>query len=216
MKNLVPILLPLALLAGGCSTPVHEVRVDAINSPAGATTRDYSKLAASSESNALLNAEVASVLASELASKGFHETATPSPGTLRLTFEYGLRTPRNVARRVSEPMYGWDFDHSDVIVTQTPAPGGGFTTTTQRISRPPSMRVVGYNEGNVTVSVIDKFLTVNASTASGPAWSVTAISSGESDDIRRVLPILARAVADKAGSNTGGQVTITYRPEEFK
>ena len=215
MNPLVFALLGIALLASGCAAPRHEVRVDAINSPAP-TSKDYSRLTGGTGSNSLLDAEVAAQVKAELAGRGFRETSVVSPGVLTLSYDYGLRAPRNVARRYSEPLYGWDFDTSDVVVTQTPAPGGGFTTTTHRISRPPSMRVIGYNEGSVSVSVVDKFLTVTASDEKGQVWSVTAVSSGENDDIRRVLPLLARAVADKAGDSTGGQVILSYKPEEFK
>lgn len=215
MKATFSLVFALALVAGGCSTPRHEVRVDAINAPTPAS-KDYSRLTGGTGTNSLLDAEVAAQVRTELAGRGFRETSVPAPGVLTLSYDYGLRAPRNVARRFSEPLYGWDFDTSDVVVTQTPAPGGGFTTTTHRVSRPPSMRVIGYNEGSVSVSVVDKFLTVSASNEKGQVWSVTAVSSGENDDIRRVLPILARAVADKAGENTGGQVILSYKPEEFK
>ncbi len=204
----------LLLLAGGCSSPKVEVRVDAINSPTPQVSRDYT-LAARVGSNELINQEVAALLRTELSARGFAENGT-GKGELTITYDYGLGAPRTVARRTSEPVYGWDFDNSDVIVTQTPAPGGGFVTTTQRVTRPPSMRVMGYNEGSVPVSVFDKFLTLNAIGPKGPAWTVTAQTTGESDDLRRAIPFLSKAAAAKAGSNTGGQIVISYELEEKK
>ncbi len=212
-----------ALLVGGCGTPAHSVKVDAIARPARADAQSYvlkSKDPTKGEES-LRHREASDFIRTALAGKGLYEAPSAERADMVVELDYGMEAPRSKIERVSVPVYaqvGGGVRYDTVPSTDS---RGNSTLRTVAVYQPPRNEIVGYEEVPRMVTVYEKYVRISArenrpaSEGRPPAelWSIHASTEDESKDLRKYLPILASATVDYIGSDTSSQRTVKVRAD---
>lgn len=194
-------LLPLVavLVAAGCAGTRHEVKVEStsLGRPVRAQSfRITSADPALGEEN-LRYKEAADYVRTALSGRGLFEAPSADRAEVVVEIEYGMRTPRSVRTRANLPV-------------SAPTPAGG-----PRESARPSL--AGYDLAPASATpTYEKYLRVTARESQGgpegrpPAelWSVRAAAEDGSNDLRRYLPVLASALVETIGVETGRPITV--------
>jgi hypothetical protein len=211
----------LLLLAAGCSTSTHKVKVDAISKPAPADAQSYrlkSKNPTLGEEN-LRYREAAEFVRTALSGKGLYEAPSEDKADMIVELDYGMETPRVKMERVSVPIYsqvGGGVRYDTVPVTDA---RGNTSYRTVAVYEPPRNELVGYDEMPRMVTVYEKYLKItarenkSASEGKPPSelWSVQASAEDESKDLRKYLPIMASATVDYIGKDSNHQTVVKVK-----
>jgi hypothetical protein len=212
------------LLAAGCSTPGHQVKIDAISKPAARgdsqSFRLKSKDPRLGEEN-LRYKEAADFVRTALSSKGLYEAPSEERADMIVELDYGMEAPRSKMERVSVPVYaqvGGAVRYESVPVTDS---RGNVSHRTVAVYEPPRNELMGYDEQPRLVTIYEKYLKISARenkpAAEGrpPAelWSIHASAEDESKDLRKYLPIMASATMDYIGQDTSTQKIVKVKAD---
>lgn len=211
------------LLSGGCSTPAHQVKVDAIAKASPSEAQSYvlkAKNAPVEEEN-LRHREATEFVRTALSGKGLYEAPSAERADMVIELDYGLEAPRAKVQRVTVPIYaqvGGGVRYESVPVRDA---RGNVSMRTVAVYDPPHSEVVGYDEVPRLVTVYEKYLKITArenkpaSEGRPPAelWSIHASTEDESKDLRKYLPIIASATVDFVGQGSTQQTTVKVRAD---
>lgn len=212
--------LHMAVFAGGCASS-YEMKVKAVAKPATTGTFSYRMVAANaSEANTLRHREATAYVRSALAEKGLKESADAKSADLLITLDYGVGPPVSRPQLVSEPIYIYLPGRYRYERVQAGTDRNGNPVyQLVAVQEPPRTEFAGYSEYWITVTNYEKYLRLTAventipPAGQSPAeiWDVDLRSDGESQDLRRALPILAAASADYVGKDTKGPKKIRFK-----
>lgn len=209
-----------AVFLGGCAS-TYEVRVNSAAKLHASDSTSYRMIAASGEGeDTLRHREAAAYVRTALAGKGLHEVATPREASLTISLDYGVGPPVSRPELVSEPVYVYvpGRYRYERIHAGTDRNGNPVYQTVV-VQEPSRSEFAGYSEYWITVTTYEKYLRLKAvenhAAPSGqpPAevWNVEITSNGESQDIRKALPILAAASIDYIGKDTKGPKKVRLK-----
>lgn len=220
-----PLLVSLAVtvLAAGCATSGHAVKVDAIAKSVPGQRQSFklkSKDPRLGEEN-LRYKEAADFIRTALSSKGLYEAPTDDRADMIVELDYGMEAPRAKMERVSVPLYaqvGGAVRYESVPVTDS---RGNISYRTVAVYDAPRNELVGYDEQPRLVTIYEKYLKItareNKPAAEGrpPAelWSIHASAEDESKDLRKYLPIMASATMDHIGQDTSSQKVVKVKAD---
>lgn len=214
----------LALLAGGCSTRVYNVRAHSAARPDIKLAGSY-RLGFPEAGNAEqpLYDAAAKLLRSGFAAKGLRETPSPDEADLLILVSCGVGVPRTQQTTSTEPVYmmvpgAVRYETVQVGTTSNGTP----IMQTIALRDPPRQELVGYEERRSDVTMIRKFLRLRAfpsgtTNTTGPdasrqmLWIVEATVDGEDRDPKKFLPPLVAAGMVYAGKSTGDPVLIRLK-----
>lgn len=209
-----------SLLLGGCASS-YEVRVSSTAQPHASGSTSYRMIAANGEDeDTLRHQEVARNVRTALAGKGLHEVVAGKDAALTISLEYGVGPPVSRPELVSEPIYVYVPGRYRYERVQAGTDRNGNPVYQMvAVQEPARTEFAGYSEYWITVTTYEKYLRLKAvenhAAPSGqpPAevWNVEITSNGESQDIRKALPILAAASIDYIGKDTKGPKKVRLK-----
>jgi len=160
--------------------------------------------------------EYASLVERTLRSKGLVRVLDSDQAQLVVLLDYGIGDEKRTSRVYSVPTFGQTGN------TATYNPGVSYRGQVQippSVTNTPTMGVTGSSTGSVVDSSYDRWLKLTA--ISSPEfktngtirelWQVDVKSTGSSNDLRRILPIMVYAAREYIGVNTGKAVDIKVK-----
>ena len=214
------LLVIFSLSLGGCASS-YEVRISSTAKPHAIGQTSYRMIAANGEGeDTLRHQEVAGYVRTALAGKGLHEVAAGKDASLTISLDYGVGPPVSRPELVSEPIYvnlpgRYRYERVQAGTDRN----GNPVYQMVAVQEPPRTEFAGYSEYWITVTTYEKYLRLkareNTVTPAGqsPAeiWNVDLASNGESQDLRKAIPILAAASADYVGQDTKGPKKVRLK-----
>lgn len=220
----VPLSTLLLCLAAGCSTPGHQVKIDAIARPeAGRDAQSYilkTRGPVASE-DSLRSREATEFIRTALSGKGLYEAPTVERADMVIEVDYGVEAPRSKIERVTVPIYaqvGGGVKYGTVGGRDAQ---GNPVQRSVAVYEPPRTEIVGYDEVPRLITVYEKYLKISARenrpTREGrpppEIWTIHASTEDESKDIRKYLPIMASATIDFMGEGATAEKTVKVRAD---
>ena len=209
-----------AVFLGGC-VATYEVKVNSAAKPHASDSTSYRMIAANGEGeDTLRHREAAAYVRTALAGKGLHEAATQQAASLTISLDYGVGPPVSRPELVSEPVYVYVPGRYRYERVQAGTDRNGNPVYQMvAVQEPSRSEFAGYSEYWITVTTYEKYLRLRAveNRPSPPGlppqevWSVEITSNGESQDIRKALPILAAASIDYVGKDTKGPKKVRLK-----
>lgn len=202
----------------GCATaPAFYVSVDSISAPTAAIKTKYILLPANegvAECD-LQYREYTSYVERALNSRGYIKSASFQEADIAIFLGYGIGAPKTHQYTYSLPAYGQtgvssSHTNSTVNVYGNNATYSGTTTYT------PSYGVTGSTTQSGEYTTYFRYMFLNAydldeyrkTKKEQEVWKTTITSSGSSNDLRQILPILVAASKPHIGTNTGKMVEV--------
>ena len=209
-----------AVLLGGCASS-YEVRVSSTAKPHATGSTSYRMIAANGDGeDTLRHHEAAAYVRTALAGQGLYEAASPKEASLTISLDYGVGPPVSRPELVSEPVYVYVPGRYRYERVQAGTDRNGNPVyQTVMVQEPSRSEFAGYSEYWITVTTYEKYLRLKAVENRAPpsgqppadVWSVEITSNGESQDIRKALPILAAASIDYVGKDTKGPKKVRLK-----
>jgi hypothetical protein len=221
------VVLTLGCLGGaGCSSVAkHLVEVDAEARPKAEGSISYQLISSNPdlEKDTLRHKEAVRMVKTTLAARGMYESPNPAKADMVVDIDYGV-SPRLVRKEiVSQPITRSVAGPSmpTTVITGQDLEGNPIYSTVW--VRGASIEVVeGYRDALVEVGYYEKRLVLTAREnrpgAGGQPgeelWSVELLTSGPSQDLRKILPVLAGTGIDFIGKDTGGKVQVRIKEND--
>ena len=203
----------LLIFLGGCKTQpaYHRVRLDSICSsqiPAKKICVIVSGDNTISEQN-LQFQEFASYIRRALEYNGYTVTQELNQATIFIAMLYGIGDPKEHVYSYSVPVYGqtgYSSAHTSGTITNFGSGSQYSSTTTYQ----PSYGITGYSAHIGTYTTYSRHIKLDARNINDNAqlWQITAESAGASGDLRAAFPIMAAAMSNCIGINTGQQIEV--------
>ncbi|HNY80585.1 MAG: hypothetical protein RBS72_19735 [Sedimentisphaerales bacterium] len=215
-----------ALFAAGCGSGLCHVEVDAISRNPVASPQTYYLVPAMRDvsEQSLQFQEYAGYLHRVLQDKGF-SVADPNEAELLVFVSYGLGAPQTSYSTFTTPIYGWTGGGTRTYSETTRGPDG-TSHVTGTVTDAGRYGVVGAESHLTTHTTYPRYLFLGAydarklrqSNGQDPVevWNTAVVSTGSSDDLRAVMPIMIAAAADYFGGNTGSKIKKTMFPGNRK
>jgi hypothetical protein len=214
----------LMMLGAGCTTPGHQVKVDAIARQEGARDAQSYVLRTrgpAAKDDSLRSREATEFIRTALSGKGLYEAPSAERADLVIEVDYGVEAPRSKIERVTVPIYaqvGGGVRYGTVAGRDAQ---GNAVQRSVAVYEPPRTEIVGYDEVPRLVTVYEKYLKISArenrSTSEGrpppELWTIHASTEDESKDIRKYLPIIASATIDFVGEGATAEKTVKVRAD---
>jgi hypothetical protein len=188
----------LLVAATGCNT--HLVTIDSLARP-GAKAISYSIRSAnpSVAGDSVRYREAAELVKAALSGRGLYEAPANTVPDVVVNLDYGVGPPR--VRR--EKVYEWEStsgpDSTGFFLPGLPTrPVWISETTYEKYLRLTARESVADTLGRPPAEI----------------WTVDVVSEGESQDIRKYLPILAAASIDYIGRDSHGHKTIRIKDSD--
>ena len=226
-----PLLLALTLIGlslglFGCASQM-TVQVNAISdtklASAGATR--YVLLNGNGEGleNDLFFREFSAYFIPLLKQKGYQQVDTRENADIEIFFRYAVSDGRSGIQTFAHPLYE-TFGGNVISFTETKTDSSGTTTTTQgTVHVPLQTQYVGtavesrsYTEYTCSAALEAYSINKNDEKTGQPAilWKTVMTSTGESNDLRSVMPFMAAAAAPYLAGNSGKAVKIRLKPDD--
>ncbi len=223
-QSTIPASVWVLCLAAGCSTPGHQVKIDAIaRQEATGDAQSYvlKTRGSAAASDSLRSREATEFIHTALSGKGLYEAPTAERADMVIEVDYGVEAPRSKIERVTVPIYaqvGGGVKYGTVNARDSQ---GNSVQRSVAVYEPPRTEIVGYDEVPRLVTVYEKYLKISAranrASAEGrPApeiWTIHASTEDESKDIRKYLPIMASATIDFMGEGATAEKTVKVRAD---
>jgi len=222
----VAVVLGIALAAAGCGSGLCRVEVDAISRNPAASPQTYCLVPAMRDvsEQSLQFQEYAGYIHRVLQAKGF-SVAEPNEAELLVFVSYGLGAPQTSYSTFTTPIYGWTGGGTRTYSETTRGPDG-TSHVTGTVTDAGRYGVVGAESHLTTHTTYPRYLflgaydakTLRQSNGQDPVevWNTAVVSTGSSDDLRAIMPIMIAAGADHFGSNTGRKIKKTIFPGNRK
>lgn len=214
----------LVLAGSGCTT-THRVKVDALSRDDAAERISYRIRTnnPSIDEDTLRHKEAAGFVKTALSGRGLYEAPSEEMADMIIEIDYGIGPPKMVQRVHSEPIMrrvpGQTYQEVVVIGVN---PQTGQPITAVRTYREPDREImVGMRDYVTNHVVYEKFMRMGARENSPivegrpppQVWLVDVSTEGESDDLRKHLPVLAAATIDYIDRETEGRVTVRLKAD---
>jgi hypothetical protein len=206
-------LFTLASALTGCATN-HQVRVDSLARPRGETASYVLKASGPlAEVDSLRAQELAAQVRAALGSRGLHEAPPNTTPDVVVELECGVNSLPQQLKRLPGPLdrlEPWVIP-SDRVQVGTDENGDPVYARRAIIKTP-----AGYYE---LVPMYEKYLRVSAHENAPPTvghppaevWRVDTAVEGESQDLRKALPVLVAATIEHIGNDSHGQKTVRIK-----
>lgn len=215
------LLLFIILSLNGCATSPSKyyVYVDSIN--AGSTLPEKKAVILTGMKDVAQNdlnfKEFSSYLERALISRGYQVTTNPEEAKIGIFLSYGIGNPEKHQQIFSVPIFGQTGVASSTT-SGTISPYGSYQGTT---SYTPSYGIVGATTHSRTSTTYMRFILLHAidldiareTGSDQELWKTEIISTGSSNDLRKVFPALVTAATPYLGSNTGQKVLVELRED---
>jgi hypothetical protein len=135
---------------------------------------------------------------------------------IAIFLSYGIGNPEEQSYSYSVPVYGIEGAKSSNLTANTYNSNGSTSTTNAEITTKPNFGIIGYNSYSETITNYFRYIILDAIDLKSyqdkkeinKCWETTISSTGSSDDLRRVFPIMVAATQIYIGKNTGENITI--------
>ncbi len=215
--------LVLALFGAACTT-THRVEVDALSRPKAEEKISYRIRSTNTQNpeDTLRYQEAARFVKTALSGRGLYEAPKEELADVIIDLDYGIGPPevRQEVRR--EPVYQTIRGRAYVTTIVVGKDKNGNPITQRVVHREPDRQeFVGFREYLVTNVYYEKYLRMSAreNRRDGEGgippevWTVAVSTSGQSDDLRKHLPVLAAATIDHIAEDTRGRVDIKLKED---
>jgi len=226
------ILLLLQGCAASSSAPSFRVGVDSIVDPSVQQKIKYFLFPADSSvsPNDLYFKEYSNYVEKVLTKQGYEKTNIADAQILIL-LQYGIGDPVTKYYSYSIPVFG-RIDQGDATVTSRTSSYGslgnlstsGNSTTKTEIKSKPAYGQVGSNTYSDSYTTYFRYLILEAIDIEkykdtknlNAIWKTTITSSGSSNDLRRVVPILVYGASNYIGKNTKQRIYLNIEESDPK
>ena len=155
----------------------------------------------------------------------YRDVAWANEAELLVFVSYGLGAPQTSYSTFTTPIYGWTGGGTRTYSETTRGPDG-TSHVTGTVTDAGRYGVVGAESHLTTHTTYPRYLFLGAydarklrqSNGQDPVevWNTAVVSTGSSDDLRAVMPIMIAAAADYFGGNTGSKIKKTMFPGNRK
>ncbi len=214
----------ISLLAAGCSSSI-PVKVDSIVGSESPPDKTYSWFSGMQNvpQDDLYFREFSNYFRSVLKQQGYVESKDGN-AAVAIYFSYGVSPGKTVQYTTSTPLYDW-FGGDTVVYVQTKDEGGGqVSRTTSTVTTPLYRRMVGVDVDTRSYTIFTSYAILEAKRyqpGSKPEemktlWKTTVSTTGRSNDLRALMPVLATAAAPYIGVDTGAAKIIKVQKDDPK
>lgn len=150
--------------------------------------------------------------------EGFTMSADASSAEIAIFLSYGIGQPQVHYETITSPTFGLVPDGSYSVNTQSQT-FGNTTYSSSSVHQGQHLAVTGYETQVRTRVRYDRFLTLSAIDVAyykatgkiGEVWRTTVTSTGSSDDLRRIFPVMMAAAMRRFAITTRGKVDVEIR-----
>jgi hypothetical protein len=227
MRSSITYLCIAALLAG-CATMGQlqfHVAVDSLASPVAQEHRTYILLPGNEGAtwDDLQFQEYALYMMRVLHAHGFVSAESAEDADVAIVLSYGIGDPQTRQHTYSLPVWG-QTGVSSAHTYGTATAYGNMATYSGTTTYTPTYGVTGYTTHTRSVTSYFRYALITAydfkefreSNKQVQLWRTKVTSSGSSEDLRRVFPVLMGAAAPYIATNTGKQVeTRLYESDDI-
>jgi hypothetical protein len=218
MKKKLIILSFFLVLLQGCATSKYYVNVDSISTTEVQEKTEYILLSDNEKINIndLQFKEYASYIDKALKLLGYEKATMPTDADVAIFLGYSISEPKQHQYSYSIPTYGQTGvsssntygtvntygNNANYASTTTYTPTYGITGSTSHIGTSTTytrtMQLTAFDVSNYSE---DKDMT--------NLWKTSVISSGSSNDLRFIFPVLVAAAMPYIGTNTGRKIEVS-------
>jgi hypothetical protein len=211
-------ILTLILLVAGCaSVPRYHVNVDSIQAPGTDDKKSFVLLPGNKDTptSDLQFREYAAYINRALISRGFVPAESVETAKLAIFVVYGIGDPQQHQYSYSVPVWG-QTGVSSSTTYGTLSTYGNYGTYSGTTTYNPTYGIKGYSSHVGTRITYFRFLVLDAidlseyrkSKKEVQLWKTTVTSTGSSDDLRRVFPVMVTASKPHIATNSGQQIKV--------
>ena len=208
----------------GCATGSDfRVSVDSISAPETESKKKYVllPLLENVQETDLQFQEYATYVKRALTSRGFVKVSSLEDANIAIFLAYGIGNPQEKMFSYALPIWG-QTGVSSSITSGTVTTFGNTATYSGSTTYTPTYGTTGYMPIVGLYVHYFRFLILDAvdldeyrqTQKITQLWQTTATSTGSSDDLRRVFPILVAAIKPYLGTNTGQKVRIRLTDDD--
>ncbi len=217
-RVLAAVVFLMALLSN-CATvqPPFLVKIDSIKADSSAGKKTYILLPGNKNTSPdeLQFREFSGYVHRALSAQGFKQASSFEEADLAIFVVYGIGDPQEHQYTYSLPVWG-QTGVSSSTTFGTLSTYGGLGTYSGTTVYTPTYGTTGYTTHVETYTTYPRYMLLDAydlnvyrkEKKEVQSWKTTVTSTGSSDDLRRVFPVLAAASKQYIGSNTGRKVEI--------
>jgi hypothetical protein len=225
VKTTVHFLLLSVSLLVGCVTvqPHFEVYVDSIAAEGVLGGGTFILLPGNKDTSVsdLQFKEFASYAHRALISRGFAPASSFEKADLAIFLAYGIGNPEKHQYTYSLPVWG-QTGVSSSSTYGTISTYGSSATYSGTTTYTPSYGITGYTTHTGSLTTYFRFAllsaydlkTYRATKKEAQVWQTTVTSTGSSNDLRRVFPIMVTATERYLGTNTGQKVKVVLYEDD--
>lgn len=220
MRDRITQLISLASIAislSSCASAMLRANVDSSASPKASVETEYI-LAPGNKGvhpNDLQFLEYAGYINDIMQNNGFVRADSGANAQAVVFLSYGIGRPPTRVYSHSLPVYG-QMGISSSVSTGMINPFGNAATHSGSTTHLPSYGITGHNNHVGTNTTYTRYLILDAYEANEfwkskkmvEIWKTTVVSTGRSNDLRLVFPIMAAAMEPYIGSNTGQTLSV--------
>ena len=223
MRYLFVFIVTCLILCVGCATTTFHVNVDSLSSKLNQSYKKYILFPGNKDilPNDLQFQEFSQYVNRALISEGFTPTENIDEAELAIFLGYGIGNPEEHLYSYSIPVYGQTGVSSSSTYGNINTYGNSGSYSS-RTTYTPQYGVTGYNSGVGSYVTYFRYILLTAfdlnewrkSQKEVQVWKTTITSSGSSEDLRRVFPVLIGASKDYIGKNTGKKIKIVLEESD--
>jgi len=208
----------------GCATPFY-VEIDTVSDKDKTSLKNYVLLPANEgvSINDLRYKEYANYVKVALMKQGFVESDIDS-ADIAIFFSYGMGDPEIHSYSYTYPIYGKTSGSTTNVRVNTNYSDGSSSTTYGTAKSKPKYGVTGYGSYSGTRKEYFRFLTLEAvdlnifkeSNEVINVWQTNITSSGSTNDLRVVMPIMVAGAIPYIGKDTGKKIEVKMTENDYE
>ena len=213
------LLLSVALLLNGCSAPL-KLQLDAISLPDQDLSQQRFVLLSGDpniNSDDLYYQEFSRFAEYVLKQAGLQPADNIESATQRVYFSYGVADGGTERYTYSTPVYEFVGGETYTITERSALDSGAVETKTTEVYVPFNRQLVGRDYHTRSITHYRNFIRLEGrdnSEAATQRWMVSIELISDSNDLRRLLPIMMSRAAPYVGKNSGKIVQIKISPDD--
>ena len=210
----------------GCATMqpnLFSVNVDSFAQTDTGLKKRYMLLPGGKEMEAgdLQFQEFAGYIDKTLSEKGFVKVNALQDAEIAIFLAYAIGDPQTYQYSHSLPIWG-ETGISSANTNGTVSSSGGMATYSEKTTFTPSYGITGYRTKITTETLYTRFLFLDAYDITAydkekkmnQIWKISAVSTGESGDLRFVFPYMVAAMKSYVGTNTRRKIEVLIREDD--
>jgi outer membrane murein-binding lipoprotein Lpp len=214
-----------AFLLSGCASRQLQfhVNVDSISSEVATLKKSYVLLPGNKDTTVedLQFKEFMTYVHRALTANGFVQANNLEKADIVIFLVYGIGNPQEHLYSYSLPAWG-QTGVSSSTTSGTINMYGNFGTYSGTTTYAPKYGITGYTSHVASYTTYFRYMLLDAYDLDiyrrkkklSQIWRTTVTSTGSSDDLRRVFPVLVAGSAEFLGANTGQNVRVILREED--